>query len=119
MAGLGINKDLEPLARRVRREGGSVDVTRANHVEWHMPDGSLIRTGLTMNATTARRKQREIEDCLAGADSQPSGGLVAEPDGRGKFRALDPVAGAYVCNASGYPRTFATARDAQRATPPR
>ena len=58
---LGINKDLEPLARRVRRGGGSVSITRRNHVKWIMPSGKTIRTGLTMSSRTARVKKREIE----------------------------------------------------------
>ena len=61
---LGINKDLEPLARRVRRDGGSVVITRRNHVVWTMSDGHVIRTGLTMNRTTAHHKRREVEKAL-------------------------------------------------------
>ncbi len=65
--GLGINKDLEPLARRVRRSGGSVDVTRSNHVRWTLPDGQVIRTGLTMRDSNAHRRLREIEKALTAA----------------------------------------------------
>jgi len=65
MAGLGINKDLEPLVRRVRRIGGGVNITRRNHVVWTFPTGELIRSGLTMSSHTARIKQREIERALA------------------------------------------------------
>lgn len=61
---LGINKHLEPLARRVRRDGGSVVITRRNHVVWTISDGQVIRTGLTMNRTTAHHKRREIERAL-------------------------------------------------------
>jgi len=61
---LGINKDLEPLARRVRRAGGSVFITRRNHVVWTISDGHVVRTGLTMNRTTAQHKRREIEKAL-------------------------------------------------------
>lgn len=58
---LGINKDLEPLARKVRRAGGRVEITRSNHVRWTMPSGHTLRTGLTMSGPTARARQRAIE----------------------------------------------------------
>ena len=61
---LGINKDLEPLARRVRHEGGQVHINRRNHVVWEMPDGSRLRTGLTMSGSTAHLKRRQIERAL-------------------------------------------------------
>lgn len=64
--GLGINKDLEPLVRRVRRMGGRVEVNRRNHVVWTLPDGTCVRSGLTMSGPTARHKQVEIERALAG-----------------------------------------------------
>lgn len=63
--GLGINKDLEPLARRVRRMGGRVEINRRNHVVWTMPDGTCVRSGLTMSGPTAKHKQIEIERALA------------------------------------------------------
>ena len=63
---LGINKDLEPLARRVRRAGGRVEITRSNHVLWSMPSGRILRTGLTMSGQTARVRQRAIESELEG-----------------------------------------------------
>lgn len=63
-SGLGINKDLEPLARRVRRLGGSVEINRRNHVVWLLPDGARYRTGLTMSGSTAHRKQMEIQHAL-------------------------------------------------------
>lgn len=61
---LGINKDLEPLARRLWRDGGSVSITRRNHVVWRFPHGEIIRTGLTMSDRTAHVKKREIERAL-------------------------------------------------------
>ncbi len=61
---LGINKDLEPLVRKVRRAGGTVVITRRNHVLWTLPGGRLIRTGLTMSRTTSHQKRREIEKAL-------------------------------------------------------
>ena len=67
---LGINKDLEPLARRVRRAGGHVEITRSNHVRWSMPSCRVIRTGLTMSGSTARVKQRAIESELKGWESR-------------------------------------------------
>lgn len=65
MGALGINKDLEPLARRFRKAGGTVAITRSNHVRWTTPDGRIIRTGLTMSRATARAKYREIQRVLA------------------------------------------------------
>ena len=68
--GLGINKDLGPLARRVKRMGGTVEITRSNHVRWVPPDGTVPRTGLTMSGTTARQRIRAIEPALGrGADA--------------------------------------------------
>ncbi len=61
---LGINKDLEPLARQVRRMGGRVEITKSNHVRWTMPSGHTLRTGLTMSGPTARVRQRAIETDL-------------------------------------------------------
>ena len=65
--GLGINKDLEPLVRKVRKLGGSVEITGGTHVRWTMPSGEVIMTGLTMRDTTARGCQRKIEAALEGA----------------------------------------------------
>lgn len=62
---LGINKDLEPLARKYRRAGGRVEITRRNHVRWTLPDGVRIQTGLTMSSATAHRKRRELEKALS------------------------------------------------------
>jgi len=70
---LGINKDLEPLARRVRKSGGTVMVNRSNHVRWTMPDGTVVRSGLTMSSRTARTAQREIERALARSLQHQSG----------------------------------------------
>jgi hypothetical protein len=67
---LGINKDLEPLARRVRRTGGTVIINRRNHVVWTLADGRVIRTGLTMSGTTAHLKRREIVKALTGPSQQ-------------------------------------------------
>lgn len=61
---LGINKDLEPLARIVRRSGGAVSIRRSNHVKWTMPNGRVIWTGLTMSSRTAQRKRIEIRRAL-------------------------------------------------------
>jgi len=71
--GLGINKDLEPLVRRVRKAGGDVEVTPSTHVRWSMPDGTVLHSGLTMNPRTARVKQRQIEKALAAAGVRRKG----------------------------------------------
>lgn len=118
MAGLGINKDLEPLARAVRRAGGTVEVTRATHVVWTMPDGTVVRSGLTMSSTSARNAEREIRAALDACTSVPE---TAErqyriaPDGKGKFWLVDAQTGRAVTNSSGYPRTFSTERAARAA----
>jgi hypothetical protein len=71
--GLGINKDLEPLARRVKKLGGAVEITRSNHVRWVLPDGTVLRTGLTMHDTTSRQRMRAIESsCRPGNREGPS-----------------------------------------------
>lgn len=61
---LGINKDLEQLARKVRKAGGHVRITRRNHVAWQMPDGTRILTGLTMSSHTAHLKRQVIQKAL-------------------------------------------------------
>lgn len=62
--GIGINKDLEPLVREVRRAGGSVEVTKSTHVRWTLPDGQVLRTGLTMGSGNAQTVRRNIERAL-------------------------------------------------------
>ena len=61
---LGINKDLEKTARQVIRSGGTVKITGSNHVLWDLPDGSRLRTGLTMSSRTAFHARRRIERAL-------------------------------------------------------
>jgi hypothetical protein len=76
LVGLGINKDLEPLVREVRRRGGSVEVTGSNHVRWslgewrfrkfevHGPDGPVLNSSGFPRAfgdpITARRVRNEL-----------------------------------------------------------
>ncbi len=81
---LGINKDLEPLVRKIRRSGGTVIITRRNHVVWTLPGGSLIRTGLTMNRTTSHLKRREIEKALLAVST-------ASTQGRRTGRPTAPI----------------------------
>jgi hypothetical protein len=103
--GIGINKDLEPLVRRVCREGGTVEITGSTHVKWTLPDGTVRRTGLTMHDTTAHRLVREIEAALDG----PSAGSTDRYDVRrlgSKFVVLDLATGTPVTNRNGYPQTF-------------
>lgn len=121
--GLGINKDLEPLVRRVRKAGGAVEVTASNHVRWTMPDGTVVRTGLTMNSRSARNAERTITRALEASPTSdpvtaqhpgapPRWSVV--PDGRGKFNLVDE-SGDPVRNAAGYPRTFSSEHDAVTA----
>lgn len=78
--GLGINKDLEPLVRRARRERWEVAVTRSNHVRWTGPDGTVLRSGLTMSSSTAHTFQRRLRRNLDAAHlSQRSAKAQAGP----------------------------------------
>lgn len=104
---LGINKDLEPLVRQVRRAGGSVEVTGSTHVRWRLPGGRIIVTGLTMSGSTAHQHKRRIQVALQGEtpkrirhDVRASGG--------GKFVLVNLDSGEVVLNAQGFPRTFGT-----------
>lgn len=136
--GLGINKDLEPLVRCVRRAGGSVEITKSTHVRWDLPDGSVIFSGLTMQGGNAQKVRRDIERSL-GIDRHPKPkrkGTAAKGSGRGprnvpsqaapapargphgrveaagkKFRVIRPN-GEPLCNAQGFPRTFGDEREA-------
>lgn len=103
--GLGINKDLEPLVRRVRKLGGSVEITGGTHVRWVMPSGEVIMTGLTMRDTTARNCQRRIEAALDGV--VPARPLrEVRPNGGGKFVVVDLDSGEALRNGNGFVRTF-------------
>lgn len=112
--GLGINKDLEPLVRAVRRAGGSVEVTASTHVRWTMPDGTTIHSGLTISGATARVKQRELERALAEFTlATTSDAVSARPyridtHARGKYVIVDARTGEPLCNGNGYIRTFGT-----------
>ena len=64
---LGINKDLEPLARRCRKAGWDVGVTKGNHVRWVAPDGEVFITSLTGRSTSARIYGRKIQRHLEAA----------------------------------------------------
>jgi hypothetical protein len=110
VAGLGINKDLEPLVRAWRRAGGAVEVRASNHVRWTRPDGTWFQTGLTMNSRTTANAKRQIEhelDRLAGAVATTAPLRHVVSDGRGKWHVVD-ADGNPLANASGYPRTFST-----------
>ncbi len=111
--GLGINKDLEPLARRVKRMGGTVEITRRNHVRWVLPDGTVLRTGLTMHDTTARQRIRAIESALSRGDAAALSQLVQLGDD-GKYVIVDARSLKPVRNANGYSSTFGTEAAARR-----
>lgn len=57
---LGTDPELERLARKIRKAGGSVEITRATHVVWTLPDGSVLRSGLTMNTRSVRNLVRAL-----------------------------------------------------------
>ena len=60
-SGLGMPKDLEKLARELRRLGWVVEVTRGNHVRWANPaTGFVTFTGLTPSSDAARRAMRTL-----------------------------------------------------------
>ncbi len=63
MGALGTDKELEKLAREVRRAGGSVRVTKSNHLIWEL-NGKIVRTGLTMHPSSLRSTLRKIEKTL-------------------------------------------------------
>jgi hypothetical protein len=98
---LGINKDLEPLARRVRRMGGVVEITRSNHVRWVLPDGTVLRTGLTMHDTTARQRMRAIESALSRGEAAAMSELV-QMGSDGKKVSVDARTNETVRNANGH-----------------
>lgn len=109
--GLGINKDLEPLVREVRRRGGTVEVTGSNHVRWTL--GTWRRsTGLTMSSTSAQAARRQIEAHLAALDAPAQPFVVVGPNGRGKYEVHGPDGP--VTNSGGYPRAFAGRGAARR-----
>lgn len=57
---LGTDPELENLARKIRRAGGSVEITSRTHVVWTLPDGTVLRSGLTMNKRSVRNLVRDL-----------------------------------------------------------
>jgi hypothetical protein len=104
---LGINKDLEPLVRQLRRAGGSVEVTGSTHVRWRFPGGRIIVTGLTMSGSTAHRHKRQIQAALQGETPRRIRHDVRVSH-RGKFVLVNLDTGEMIRNAKGFPRTFGT-----------
>ena len=109
--GLGINKDLEPLVREVRRRGGTVEITGSNHVRWTLGEWR-IRTGLTMSAAGAQAARRAIEAHLAALDIPSLAFTVVGPNASRKFEVHGPDGP--VANAAGYPRAFGDRDTARR-----
>ena len=109
--GLGTNKDLEPLVREVRRRGGTVEITGANHVRWVLGEWRF-RTGLTMSSAGAQAARRDIEAHLAALDAPDLPFAVVGPNGRGRFEVHGPDGP--VINSGGYPRAFADRGTARR-----
>ncbi len=62
---LGTDPDLEKLARQVRRAGGSVTFDGSNHLVWQLPNGQVVRTGLTMKRNNAHYKALKIRRAMA------------------------------------------------------
>ena len=111
--GLGINKDLEPLVREVKRRGGSVEITGSTHVRWRLPDGSITYTGLTMSDSAAGQHRRRIQTALRALGHVPVAYEV-RPTDRGKFCVVATSTSEPVTNREGYPRTFAREEKARR-----
>lgn len=111
--GLGINKDLEPLARRVKKMGGVVEITRSNHVKWVLPDGTVLRTGLTMHDTTARQRMRAIESALIRGDAAALSQPVQLGTDR-KYVIVDTRTNEPVRNINGHSSRFGTKAAARR-----
>jgi hypothetical protein len=105
--GLGINKDLEPLARRVKRMGGAVEITRSNHVRWVLPDGTVLRTGLTMHDSTARQRMRAIESALRRGEATALSHSV-QTGGDGKYVIVETRTNGLVRNTNGHSSRFGT-----------
>lgn len=74
MGGLGINKDLEPLVRAVRRQGGTVVLKKSGHVLWKLGQWTM-HSGLTMSERTSRNVQRRVMRQLS-QDKQESLGQI-------------------------------------------
>jgi hypothetical protein len=109
--GLGINKDLEPLVREVRRRGGTVEITGSNHVRWVLGEWRF-GTGLTMSSASAQAARRNIEAQLAALDAPELPFAVVGPNGRGKFEVHGPDGP--VVNGGGNLRAFADRDTARR-----
>jgi hypothetical protein len=109
--GLGINKDLEPLVREVRRRGGTVLVTGSTHVRWTLHDWTY-RSGLTMSPASAQAARRAIEAHLGALDAPDLPFAVVGPNARGKYEIHGPDGS--VVNGGGYPRAFADRGTARR-----
>ncbi len=110
--GLGINKDLEPLARALQRRGGTVTVTGSNHVRWALGDW-IYMTGLTMSSSSAHSCRRVIERHLASLDLPVQRHVVVGPTARGKFEVHGTDGP--IRNGNGFPRTYSTRDAARRA----
>lgn len=52
---LGTDKDVEALARKARKAGFTVEITRGNHIRWTAPDGTSRVTALTGGRATRRK----------------------------------------------------------------
>jgi hypothetical protein len=79
--------------RQVQQAGGNVEVTRSGHARWTMPDGTELRTGISMNGARTRNAHRDITRALAVAllergtsiDQNPCA-LTTEPGVHGEER---------------------------------
>jgi len=75
---IGVNKELKPLVRQVRQAGGDVEVTRSGHALWTLPDGTVLRTGITMSGARARNAHRDITRALAVSRARDANTNVSE-----------------------------------------
>lgn len=60
MGSLGANKDIEKLARKARKQGWTVEVTRGNHLKFTPPNGRPIFGGLTSCQTGVKKFSSQL-----------------------------------------------------------
>lgn len=58
---LGTNKDIEKLARRARKQGWEVQITRNNHLKFINPDGAVVVGGLTACSSGVKKFQFQLK----------------------------------------------------------
>lgn len=61
-SGLGANKDIEKLARKARKQGWTVEITRGNHLRFIPPGGGqAVVGGLTSCQTGVKKFSSQLK----------------------------------------------------------